>query len=427
MARVGAGTRSRAPRSPIASSTARCPLDETLRIAQQIAEALEAAHDRGIVHRDLKPANIKITPNGIVKVLDFGLAKAASGETSRPDLSQSPTVTGADTRAGVILGTAAYMSPEQARGHIVDKRADIWAFGCVLFEMLTGRAPFARDTLTDTLAAVVQSDPDWQALPAATPARIRDLLRRCLQKDPQRRLRDIGDARLEIEDAIAAPDAKASIDCSGPPPALTLAWVITSAVLASVLTAATLLLLRQPPDAPAADFTLTIAPASANGIQPVESLLARPEISPDGSVVAYYDRMGSLQLRRLTDQSPEPLRAVTRYSAIIWSSDSKYLFFPDGQTLKRIRVPDGAPEVVGRLPAGFPAGSLSDNGMLLFLCCQPGKTALYLVPEPDAEPGSSTCPVWKKGRPLDPGSYQAERISWSVSSHKDQRRPRLTS
>ena len=158
------------------------------------------------MHRDLKPANIKITPQGVVKVLDFGLAKAADpAEAGRyaSDASASPTVTIGATREGMLLGTAAYMSPEQARGRAADKRTDIWAFGCVLYEMLAGRAPFARDTITDTLAALVERDPDWQALPAATPAKIRDLLRRCLQKDPQRRLRDIGDAYLDVDDAIA--------------------------------------------------------------------------------------------------------------------------------------------------------------------------------------------------------------------------------
>ena len=179
------------------------PIDEALPIAKQIAEALEGAHEQGIIHRDLKPANIKVRSDGTVKVLDFGLAKAMEPiGTLSPSVSQSPTITTpAKTQTGIILGTAAYMSPEQARGQSVDKRADIWAFGCVLFEMLTGGAPFARDTLTDTFAAIVDREPSWESLPAATPDRIRDLLRRCLQKDPSRRLRDVGDARLEIDDA----------------------------------------------------------------------------------------------------------------------------------------------------------------------------------------------------------------------------------
>src|SRR6266568_3392533 len=187
------------------------PLSEALAVAQQIADALDAAHRAGIIHRDLKPSNIKITPDGVVKVLDFGLAKALAAEGSGPDLSKSPTMTADGTIAGVILGTAAYMSPEQARGQPVDKRTDIWAFGCVLFEMLTGSAAFARETITDTIVAVVGAEPEWKALPADAPGGIRRLLTRCLQKDARRRLHDIADARIEIEDAMAMPAEPAPV------------------------------------------------------------------------------------------------------------------------------------------------------------------------------------------------------------------------
>ncbi|HSE36103.1 MAG TPA: serine/threonine-protein kinase, partial [Blastocatellia bacterium] len=174
------------------------PLGEALTIARQIAEALELAHERGIIHRDLKPANVKLTLDDKVKVLDFGLAKLSSNEAPGNDLSHSPTMI-QGTQAGIILGTAPYMSPEQAKGKIVDKRADVWAFGCLLFEMLSGKQTFSGETLTDTLASVVRAEPDWAALPRGTPDAIRRLLRRCLTKDQKTRLRDIGEARITIE------------------------------------------------------------------------------------------------------------------------------------------------------------------------------------------------------------------------------------
>src|SRR5882762_5023441 len=189
------------------------PLDEALPIAKQIAEALEAAHEQGIIHRDLKPANIKVRPDGAVKVLDFGLAKAMepTGAMS-PNVSQSPTITTpAMTQAGMILGTAAYMSPEQAKGRTVDKRSDVWAFGAVLYEMVTGRRAFEGDDVSDTLARILLKEPDWTALPAAVPPAVVTVLRRCLQKDRKQRVRDIGDVSLALEGAFetAVPETAA--------------------------------------------------------------------------------------------------------------------------------------------------------------------------------------------------------------------------
>jgi Tol biopolymer transport system component len=212
------------------SNGAGLPLDDAMAIARQIAAALEVAHEKGIVHRDLKPANINITPDGVVKILDFGLAKTIGGDGSAPGLTHAPTATESRMREGAVVGTAAYMSPEQARGLPVDKRTDIWAFGCVLYEMLTGRLTFPGDTLSDSIARILEREPDWSALPAATPAPIRRLLVRCLAKDAKQRLRDIGDVRIEID---AIDDALPGTAETRPPPARgAMTWLPLAALVA---------------------------------------------------------------------------------------------------------------------------------------------------------------------------------------------------
>jgi serine/threonine-protein kinase len=248
----------------------RLPADEAVAIARQIAEALEFAHERGVVHRDLKPANVKLSPDGRVKVLDFGLAKAMASElTTRSDSAISPTVTSLGTIAGVVLGTAAYMAPEQARGTNVDRRADIWSFGACLFEMLTGKRAFEGDTVSDTLASVLRAPIEWNELPPATPPSIVRLLKRCLERDSKKRLRDIGEARIALDGLGAEPEAAPAV---GAAPASRRSAIRTIALSAAAIViafsaVAIVGFLRQPPRVePVTRFQFTTDPKLASNL-----------------------------------------------------------------------------------------------------------------------------------------------------------------
>jgi Tol biopolymer transport system component len=311
------------------------PLEEALTIVKQIAEALEAAHDKGIIHRDLKPANVKLTPDGKVKVLDFGLAKAFEGDTSADDMANSPTLSRAATMLGVILGTAAYMSPEQARGKAVDKRTDIWAFGVVLYELLTAKRLFTGEDVTETLASVVKDQPDLTQVPV----KVRRLLQSCLEKNPRKRLRDIGDAEMLLE---AAPEAASKTAGSAPGMSARVAWSV-AVVFVVAVAALGFLQLRQKPPAAAAPIRFELSAPESGTV----SALA---ISPDGGklamVVQGNDGQPVIWIRSLDSVEMHKLAGTEGVGALTWSPDSGYLAFGRSGKVNKIDVTGGTPETI---------------------------------------------------------------------------------
>jgi Tol biopolymer transport system component len=315
-------------------------VEESLAIAKQIAEALEAAHEKGIIHRDLKPANVKLAPEGKVKVLDFGLAKAFAGDTTNEDIGNSPTLSMAATMQGVILGTAAYMSPEQAKGKAVDKRTDIFAFGCVLYELLIGKAAFHGEDITDILAAVVRAEPDWSLLPEATPAAIRILLRRCMRKDKRQRLQDAVGVRIEIEDAIAAPkDSGATQAASASKSKMLLTVSAIAAALAIIVIVALWGWWRatRPVERALMRLDVDLGPdvslASLYGTAAI--------ISPDGTRLVFVSQ-GRLFTRRLDQPNTIELAGTQGAYEPFFSPDGQWVAFFSPGKLQKISVDGGS-------------------------------------------------------------------------------------
>jgi serine/threonine-protein kinase len=368
------------------------PIEDALEIARQIADGLAAAHERGIVHRDLKPSNVKLTPDGKVKILDFGLAKALAGDGSSPEVSTSPTLTAAATQAGVVIGTAAYMSPEQARGKSVDKRSDVWAFGAVLYEMLTGRRAFEGETVSDTLAAVLTRDPDWSALPAATPPSVRRVLRRCLDRNARTRLHDVADARIEMDEAPepegVAPAPPVRARARGTARAL--------AGVAAILAAAGWWLALRPRAAepPARTSFSFLLPGSERVPFDDTPVL---EISRSGRELVFLSEGGGKRqvwLRAMDRLEARPIPGTEGAYGPFPSPDGRWVaFFADGK-LKKVPVEGGPAVVVTDAPTNRGGVWLSDDTIVFSPTYTSG---LFAVPTRGGKPETLTTPDARKG------------------------------
>jgi len=372
------------------------PLDQALPIAKQIAEALEAAHDQGVVHRDLKPANIMVRSDGVVKVLDFGLARPSdSPAASTAAAVNSPTVTSpAMTVRGMILGTAAYMAPEQARGQAVSTRADVWAFGVIVWEMLTGRQLFDGATVSDTLAAVLKMEPEWSALPSGTPLSIRRLLRRCLNKDPRRRLADAADARLEIEDALDGVHGDGPVAPAISGQRASVAWAAALVIGGLAAGALVARVTRPAPVAPETTRSLvSIAPGQPGGANPLEQRGGGPRptrtavsLSPDGKTLVFgaiWGGVPQLYAREMNQLSATPIAGTTGAGSPFFSPDGQWVGFWAAGKLQKVRLA-GGPAVPLCDAASIFGASWGSDDTIVFATARNG--GLWRVSAPGGTP-----------------------------------------